>query len=64
MAAAPSPIGEHMSSVSGPEIWRLARTSSTVMSPPYWALGLSFPLPWFLTAIRAKSSAVAPLCSM
>ena len=64
MAAEPSPIGEHMSSVSGPEIARLARTSSTVTSPPYWALGLSFPLAWFFTAIRAKSSGVAPLRSM
>ena len=64
MAAEPSPIGEHMSSVNGPEICRLASTSSTVTSPPYCALGLSLPLPWFLTAMRAKSSAVAPLRSM
>jgi hypothetical protein len=63
-AAPPSLTGEHMSSVSGGEISRLASTSSTVRSPPYCALGLSLPLPWFLVTTLAKSVGVAPLRSM
>ncbi len=59
-AAAPSEIGEHMSSVSGSTIARLASTSSTVSSAPYWARGLRAPLCWFLIVTSAKSRAVAP----
>ena len=40
-AAAPSPIGEHISSVSGSAIIRLPSTSSTVTGVRYCALGFS-----------------------
>ena len=63
-AAAPSPIGEHISNVSGSTIGRLARTSSTVSGSRYCALGLSAPHSWDFTDTRAKSSTVAPERSM
>src|SRR6185312_15737110 len=45
-AAAPSPIGEHIISVSGGEISREASTSSRVQRLRYCALGLSAPCSW------------------
>ena len=63
-AAAPSPIGEHISRVSGGEISRLARTSSTLTSVRNCALGLRAALRWLFTATSARSRTEAPLRSM
>ncbi|KOS57610.1 hypothetical protein Z051_03840 [Rhodococcus rhodochrous KG-21] len=63
-AAEPSPIGEHISNVSGEATTRLSRISSTVRGMRYWALGFRAPWALFLAATLAKSMAVAPLRPM
>ena len=62
-AAAPSVIGAHIGSVSMPAMRRASSTSATVNVRWCCAFGFSAPCAWFLTATRAKSSAVAPLRS-
>ena len=59
-AAAPSPIGEHMGSVSGHDTSRAASTSATVITSRYCAL--AFRLPWseFFAETIANCSRVVP----
>jgi len=59
-AAAPSPMGEHIGSVSGSMIVRASSTCCTVISSRNWARG--FMLPWneFFAVTIAKCSFVVP----
>ena len=63
-AAAPSPIGEHIGSVSGSVIIRLDSTSSTVIVLRNWATGLWTAWRRFFTTTCAKSAALQPWRSM
>jgi hypothetical protein len=59
-AAAPDPVGQHISRVSGSAIARAASTCSTVTSSRYWARGFSAPWWWFFTPTFAICSTVVP----
>ncbi len=63
-AAAPSPMGAHISRVSGSATIGDARISSRLYRSRYWACGLRLPLKWFLTAMRANCSFVVPYFAM
>ena len=60
IAAAPSPVGQHCSSVNGSAIMREASTSSTVTSLRICASGLSAPFLRFFTETPAICSALTP----
>ena len=59
-ALAPSENGQQSYSFRGLATTAEFITSSTVILFRRWALGLSIPFSWFLTATRARSSSVAP----
>ena len=59
-AAAPSPIGAHISAVTGSATIHEPSTSSTVTGFVYCASGLSAAWRRFLTAIRASVSRSSP----
>ena len=59
-AAAPSPIGEHIGSVSGHETSRAASTSATVITSRYCAFGFRLPCTEFLADTIANCSRVVP----
>jgi hypothetical protein len=63
-AAAPSPLPQHCSRVSGSATGREPSTSSSGVGRRNWASGLSAPLAWFFTETAARSSATAPVCAM
>src|SRR5581483_9701576 len=59
-AAAPSPVGQHISTVLGQATGSAAMISSRLKAFWYWASGLSVEWAWFFSATRANCSAVTP----
>src|SRR5579862_6058041 len=55
-AAAPSPVGQHMSSVLGYATMSAAMTSSKLKAFWYWASGLRVEWAWFFSATLANCS--------
>ena len=63
IAAAPSPVGQHIGSVFGYEITRASMISSSVNTFWYCASGFSAECAWFFSATLANCSKPTPSCS-
>ena len=60
IAAAPSPVGQHIGSVFGYEITRASMISSSVNTLLYCASGFSAECSWFFCATLANCSKPTP----
>ena len=61
-AAAPSPVGQHMSTVLGYDTIGASITCSSENAAWYWARGLSVEWAWFFSATAANCFGPTPSC--